>query len=253
MPRVRFLGFVHPMKVIKVLVTTPEITWKSPDIGLDATFTVQIRDSAVQVDCETNRAGPGDFIHLYFRAFDLSRASVDLISFATGIGLTVVLETFIDERGVGSPMVPQDPGLKSVCTAYMLGDPASYDAVWRIVVATPALFMALNDLITGIILPHQGARIAGQILETIRDLVSPDGLKPKQKWPHMQQNLRIEEAYLKFISTHATGPRHGDRSHIPPDITRELAMRSWVVMNRFLEFKKRGGAPLPASEFPMLS
>ena len=33
----------------------------------------------------------------------------------------------------------------------------SYDAVWRIVVATPALFMALNDLITGIILPHQGA------------------------------------------------------------------------------------------------
>ena len=34
MPRVRFLGFVHPMKVIKVLVTTPEITWKSPDIGL---------------------------------------------------------------------------------------------------------------------------------------------------------------------------------------------------------------------------
>ena len=104
-----------------------------------------------------------------FRAFDLSRASVDLISFATGIGLTVVLETFIDERGVGSPMVPQDPGLKGVCTAYMLGDPASYDAVWRIVVATPALFMALNDLITGIILPHQGARIAGQILETIRD------------------------------------------------------------------------------------
>ena len=71
MPRVRFLGFVHPMKVIKVLVTTSEITWKSPDIGLDATFTVQIRDFAVQVDCETNRAGPGDFIHLYFRAFDL--------------------------------------------------------------------------------------------------------------------------------------------------------------------------------------
>ena len=69
----------------------------------------------------------------------------------------------------------------------------------------------------------------------------------------MRQNLRIEEAYLKFISTHATGPRHGDRVHIPPDITRELAMRSWVVMNRFLEFKKRGGAPLPASEFPMLS
>ena len=91
----------------------------------------------------------------------------------------------------------------------MLGDPASYDAVWRIVVATPALFMALNDLITGIILPHQGARIAGQILEVMisSNPASPDGLKPKQKWPHMRQNLRIEEAYLKFISTLCHGTK----------------------------------------------
>jgi hypothetical protein len=28
--------------------------------------------------------------------------------------------------------------------------------------------------------------------------------------------------------------------------------RSWIVMNRFLEFKKRGDEALPLSDFPLL-
>jgi hypothetical protein len=82
MPTVKFIGRVLPVNVITVSVVTPPLTWNSPDTGLDCTITVAIQDSIVTVTCDTNRVAPDDLAHLYFRAFDLARAPVDLISFS---------------------------------------------------------------------------------------------------------------------------------------------------------------------------
>jgi hypothetical protein len=50
-----------------------------------------------------------------------------------------------------------------------------------------------------------------------------------------------------------TGPRHGDPAHIPAITTTEITRRSWKIMNRFFEYKKRDNGPLPLAEFPLLT
>jgi hypothetical protein len=52
------------------------------------------------------------------------------------------------------------------------------------------------------------------------------------------------------IATAAKGPRHGDVTTTTFSANRETIRRSWIVMNRFLEFKKRGNQRLSLSEFP---
>lgn len=36
-------------------------------------------------------------------------------------------------------------------------------------------------------------------------------------------------------------------------VTTEVTRRSWVIMNRFMEYRLRGDKPLDAKEFPLLS
>jgi len=68
----------------------------------------------------------------------------------------------------------------------------------------------------------------------------------------MRDNLNVSQQFLEFITDHSIGPRHGDVLDIPFSIINELIRRSWIVMNRFLEFKKRGDQKLPSSDFPLL-
>jgi len=70
----------------------------------------------------------------------------------------------------------------------------------------------------------------------------------------MRQYLNIDHAYLKFITDVSTAPRHGKRvgATSQKDFD-ETITRSWVVMNRFLEYKKRGDKQLPLAAFPLLS
>jgi len=68
----------------------------------------------------------------------------------------------------------------------------------------------------------------------------------------MQTGLNLDAAYLKLITDQSVGPRHGDHQYVLGTMTREIATRSWTVMNRFLEYLKRGRAALPPDEFPLL-
>jgi hypothetical protein len=111
--------------------------------------------------------------------------------------------------------------------------------------------MALNDLVTANTLPHYSPVTCARTIEGLRHLIAP-GLQPKDGWSSLRQNLNIDENYLKFITDHSKGPRHGDPQHIPGAITTDIITRTWVIMNRFLEYRKRGNDALPISEFPML-
>jgi hypothetical protein len=69
----------------------------------------------------------------------------------------------------------------------------------------------------------------------------------------MRRNLHIDRAYLDFITDQSIGSRHGDPQHIPGGPVTETVRRAWVVMNRYLEYRKRGNGPLTAPEFPLLT
>jgi hypothetical protein len=255
MPKIQFIGRVLPA-VAMVTVQTPDLQWKWEAEGLDPAFKVKIGNSVINVECDIAKYEPQYFIELYKRASDLARAAVNVVAFASGLGLSVILETLIGPDGMPSAILPQDPATPPLCTAYGL-DPsrlADLDAVYRLVVAEPPLFRALSDLIEAITVVHVSCVNCGRAIDSIRRMITPPGTtSEKQAWIAMQAALNISPAYQRFISDNATGPRHGDPSFVPGNITTEVTHRAWAVMNRYLEYRKRGNAPLIAPEFPLLS
>ncbi len=254
MPIVKFLGKIHPEVVQISIIDPPTVNWSAKDLGLEMAFKFRIEGSDVFVECDVNRLDAADFVPIWMRAFDLVRGVVDLACFSTGIGATVTLNTMINPQGVRSIVLPQDTGLAALCTAFRLGKPpnADFTAILNIVLKEPPLFMAINDLITAITLPHHSAVVCARAIERLRHIIAP-GLVPKDSWESLRNNLHIDKDYLTFITSYSTGPRHGDPQHIPGTTTTEIIKRSWTVMNRFLEFRKIGNVPLPISEFPLLT
>jgi hypothetical protein len=256
MPIVKFLGRVLPSVVDVSFTDVPQMNWVVSELGITMDLSVHITKSIVEVDCDVTRYQDEYIVHLYMRAFDLARACVDMAAFSTGHSLTVVLDTFVKPDGTAGPLLFTDAALAAECTAFKMNpvtddEKKAFGEVMRLVLIEPPLFMALNDLIQAISLPHHGPTNCARVLDGLRNLVAP-GLEPKQGWPVFQSTVNADEAYLSFVTGHSKKPRHGDRTFIPGTITTDIAKRTWIVMNRFLEYRKRGNKPLPSAEFPWL-
>jgi hypothetical protein len=251
---IQFLGKVNP-DIVKVSAPSSLATWHIDEIGQDATFRAHINNSEVQVECELDSYEQSSLVYLYRRAIDLARGPVNLVGFATGYGLTVTLETFVDPNQNRTTLVPHHESLASLCTAFGLGESRAGDfsAVLKIVLSEPSLFMAFDDLMQSITHGHQSPNAAGRAVERIRHSIASGIEDPKRAWDLMRQNLQIDRTYLKFITDLSTGPRHGDPQYIPGGPVTEAVKRAWVVMNRYLEYRKRGSVPLTAPEFPLLT
>jgi hypothetical protein len=256
MPIVRFLGRVLPSVVKISLDSVPQVDWIAKEINAKMHFTVSVVESVVDVKIDTNTYRDNDFGHFYNRAFDLARACVDTVAFATGHGLTVYLESFVKPDGTINSIMLQNPALATHCTFFKFpivtqDDRVAFEKVLTTVFSEPAVFMALNDLIQANTLPHHGITNCARVLDGLRKLVVP-GVDPRPAWPIFQATINADEAYLTFISKHSKNTRHGDRSFITGPITIQVVERTWIIMNRFLEFRKRGNQPLPLAEFPLL-
>jgi hypothetical protein len=68
----------------------------------------------------------------------------------------------------------------------------------------------------------------------------------------MRDVLNLDLDYLKLISDASTNPRHGVPERAGGLLCSEVVLRTWNVMNRFFEYRKRGNVPLPLAEFPLL-
>lgn len=250
MTTVRFRGRVFPSVVQVAIHGVPKIHWEVPERHLVTDFSFEIEGSEVLIVCELNKYEPADFVHVYMRALDLARASVDLVSFSMGYGLSVVLDTFFDTCGTPSAILPQDPSLPVLCTSFSLA--SGFNDVLEIVLQTPPLFRAINDLIVAITIPHHSPVNCARAVETIKHLLAPKGARESQAWETMRNVLHLDEAYLKMITDNSKDVRHGKPIHIPSNVTSEVTRRAWTIMDRFLTYRKRGNKSLPASEFPEL-
>jgi len=257
MPTVHFLGRVFPAAFRVSVQDIPPVKWEQPEVGLQMEFQLHIKDSAVDVECVVNRFSRDDLASIWTRAFDLARAAVDLVSFSRGWGLLVVFETFVDPNGASSQWATSDASLPPLCTSFGPGDASggNFSKLIVILLQEPSLFMALNDLIAANTFPHCCPTNCGRVLDSIRNMVTPPtaNASVKQSWEALRTNLRAEREYLQLVTDLSTGPRHGDRTHIPGPLTTEILKRTWIIMDRFLEFRKRGSQPLPESEFPVLA
>ena len=251
MQSIHFLGKVLPPSAQISVSFAPNIKWGSPEIGLDVEFTCRIENSNIDVGCQVKEYRSEYLPEFYSRALDICRAQVDLVAFKMGWGLTVVLESFIDSNGIASQMVQKDDSLAPLCTAFSLDQ--DFDELCIKVIQSVPLFMALRDLIAAISLPNVGPVDCARAIDRLKHLVASPGMTDKQAWLQLRQALQIDEAYLKYITDYSANPRHGKPGYIPGTVTTEITRRSWIIMNRFFEYLKRGNVVLDPSEFPLLT
>jgi hypothetical protein len=251
MPKLRFTGTIYPTAIKTSITNHPKINWKSADLGFSLDIGVEINENKVAIDCEIdNFDRQRHLTPIVMRAYDTARATIDLLSFATGNGLMFVLDTFVDPEGNSTAVAPQQPELATLSSA--VAKPEDFDKILRMVLTEPPLFLALRDLIDAITQWHRAPVNTARVLDGLRHLIAP-GEEPKSGWPKLRAALRVQESYLKYVTDQSAPARHGDPSHIPGEITREVAERAWTVFNRYLEYRKGGSEPLPESEFPILS
>ena len=259
MLRVRFSGQIFPSNGVQLSVADhPQINWHDHDNDLDITFTIAIQNNTITVDCDVPRFDPSLVTPLFMRAFDLARATVDLTAFSSGLGFVVIFETITDPNGTVTTVAAHNPNLAALCTAFQMGlRPATaeendFHKVLIIVSTDWRIFRALRHLIEGITLPHKSATNCARAIEALRHIIAPN--QPRgQAWRNFRSALNVSEDYLKMITDVSTGPRHGDPTHIPGAITVEITRRSWIIMNRFFEYKKRNVGDLPLADFPLLT
>jgi hypothetical protein len=220
MVKIHFIGRLFP-EAVKLNVRLPDLKWKWEERGIEPMFRVVIGNSFVNVECELERYDPVYFEEMYRRAFDLVRSAANLVAFATGYGMTAIVETFISPDGTPSTIVPQDPSLPPLCTAYGLQPEKQADLnnVVGIVATNPDLFFALNDLVEAITIPHVAPVNCARAMDRLKHLIARPGSNDAQAWKQMQGVLHVSETYLKVITEASRGPRHGRPGHTPPGLS----------------------------------
>ena len=256
MVKVHFIGRTFP-EPFSLAIRLPELKWLWLQENLELLFRVFVSNSFVNIECELARFEPSYFIELLKRASDLAQTAVNLAAFATGQSITVKLETWIQPDGTPATIMLGDPPLAPICTAYGLGPERQDDlnAIAAEVATDLNLSFALNDLIETITYFHVGPVRCALAMDRIKHLIAKnENLKDSQAWRLMQDALQISEPYLKVITDVSRSPRHGRPGFIEGTITTDVTRRAWTVMNRYLEYRKRGGEkPLPEAEFPLLT
>lgn len=256
MPTVSFIGRVLPAPAQISFTNIPNGTWEWQEEHLTIKFDIRIENSHVQVNCALDLYKDEYVAELHRRAFDLARACVNIAAFGTGYGLYLIFEQFVLPNGrVTQLMFTSPSNLATECTAFKLNTVTTeekkvMEQVLGLVMREPALFMLLNDLIQCISVPHVAAVNCGRVIDGLRKLIAPGD--PKAGWPLFRGAMQVDENYIKFVSEHSKDPRHGGHVRIDGPTIMEVCKRTWIVMNRFIEYRKRENQPLSLLDFPLL-
>jgi len=257
MPTVSFLGKTFPSISVKLSYTNPlPITWLVDQAGQVA-FKVKIENSDIQVDCTVSTYTEKTASALLRPAYDLARGMVDLAAFSCGFGWFVFIDTFIDPGGKRKSLIYTHHEMSAECTAFNMNpttpeERLAFDKVITAVFTDTALMFAISDLVETIVKGNIQPVNCGRVLDGLRKMVAPS-LSPSAGWRVLRGIVNVDEKYMRFVSDLATQPRHGDRSFIAGPQVWESVRRCWIIMNRYLEYRKRDKQRLPLTDFPMLT
>lgn len=255
MPFVQFVGRVLPTSVeisIEGVTYTAKLNYGAP-WNNSVSYTIGIKKSIVTVLCETDRyEREVHFEQLYQNAFRWASMVVDTVAFAHCVGISLEMHEFIDHDGKAKSIFPATPTIKPKSNAIVLSDHADFFSILRKLSQNPFAIRAMRDLI-GSLTSFQFASIScARAIETIRRSMSPNAKVPEQ-WRIFRENLHLERSYIDPIIDQSANPRHGDPFIYSPQEIDLTLVKTFEIMNRYLEFLKRGQRPLPIEDFPILS
>ena len=153
--------------------------------------------------------------------------------------------------GAVKEIVIENQSLGSLCKSFSLDNPDFHDTLSTFL-HDPHLSWALRDLIEANTLPNHASINCARAVEALRVLMTGADTPRSKAWGEFQEALRLSREFREYITDVSTAPRHGNRAPIGSDVTNEITRRAWLIMDRYIVYKKRGSQPLPESEFPLL-
>lgn len=243
----RFRGRVIP-EISKVTVVLPHtVRWQHDKTSAVAELRFAVNESQVTIDVTTD--GAFDLGDLYRRALDLTQAMVDILGFAKGISLVVIIDTVSHDENV-APVAVCWPDVAKFCTAYTVE--SDFAEILKLVIEEPPLFVALNDLNSAMTNHNLSPVNLARAVEAVRVMIAGADSGIAASWEKMRETLRVDEAYLKLITSTSAPKRHGNHKRVEGETVSTVSERAWRVMDRFIAYRRRGNTPLPEAEFPML-
>jgi hypothetical protein len=251
-----FHGTVLPVFMEFTMIGSLTAHWED-EIGgpvkqiMDASLS--ITKGVITIVCESNLFGTGNYDgNVDLKANYLAKGVLNCYGFAKGMILRAVLESVIKPDGIKYNIKAHRPDLEPLVTTLHSSSDGAVDIhpVLSTVMTNPTIFVAVKDLVEGISATETPVNCA-RAIEAIRESMSSANDR-KMGWRMMRENLNVSQKFLELITDTSKGPRHGAVLGISFAVVNETLRRSWILMNRFLEFKKRGDKKLPLSEFPLL-
>jgi hypothetical protein len=98
---------------------------------------------------------------------------------------------------------------------------------------------------------HTAAANCGRAVDRIRQIIAPS-LDGAAAWQETHKTLNISRGDQEWVSKQSKDTRHGDNTFVSGAVISEVIQRTWALLNRCLEYQKRGSPPLAASDLPEL-
>jgi hypothetical protein len=250
MPTVHIMGYVEPRQTLINVENLAPVEEINIVTGAKTKFTIAILHSVVSVECEMDSFNVDEEAsQLYTRCVELTRTLVNLIAIRHGWGLTVHLDTFINEDGTEEILMNRADHLAGIISAYSLD---KIDTMFQRTCGDIDFTMALNDMVDAITRPRTTAVCCNRMLDTLKNLLAP-GMKDGTGWKVLHETLRTDKPYCQYISNASKLSRHGHHEYLPAAEAEELMTRTWKLVDRFLHFRLSAGLSLPEEQFPLLS
>ncbi|MEP4704986.1 MAG: hypothetical protein ABJZ62_09080 [Hyphomicrobiales bacterium] len=249
MKSVTIEGRVLPERRSVTIAGLKTISYSDPQ-GFNAEFDIEISDSKIRIECSIPEKSNWHLQMCIVRAFEFATAAVDLYAFSKGWALDVILDDYV-VAGQKQGIAVSETSVASLCT--VISNEDDFLEIWEYLISNLNLKLAFRDLISSLSTLNYSAVAACRALECIRNSIAPDGTKDSDRWEFLRKKLQIERAYIQYITDAAREPRHGNRGAAFGDEQLEITHRIWKIMNRYIEFLKRGeNEILPKDEFPLL-
>jgi hypothetical protein len=256
MYQVRFIGKIVSESLKISVQNGPTISYDIHEINIHISCKININQSKVEVicDCEKYEDAWLGWFHNY--AMDFASAQVDLIGFCLGKPLEVVFYEVIDANGKCLRLSNEVGYLRGLCKSFSLEaspNPRFEKLCNEVLYSDPNIFLALSELRMSLRFHTQTLHACQRAIERIRNSISSNDNNEKRAWKALRDSLQIDRSYLDYICNASKPHRHGQLEYVDSAKMTELRRRSWIIMDRFLEYRLRDSVALPQNEFPILA
>jgi hypothetical protein len=218
--------------------------------GAKGIFHFEFKDGIVDVKCEIEKSIPNLGATCIAKALELGSIPINILAFSKGWHLTIIFDE-MTEAEIRTATAFSELSLQECVTAF--SSAKNFESVEEILADSFNIRFAFSDLISSLGNLNYSAIASGRAVEAVRRDLSPQALSEKQAWKNMREKLNIDEEYLRIVTNASTKPRHGDRGATNGQIQMKVTRSAWQIMNRYLEYKIRGGIEkLSENDFPFL-